>query len=135
MAVSISVCAAGYGAVVPVYLVPMTVLGLGVPIAGTYDNAPTSPVTDVGLVTVRIVEPAGPTSTPKLVAAPKSTGVPGVEQLAGGTVVFTVKVPEPDLPLKVAVIVAVPADTTVATPVVSEVHATAVVMSAVVLSE
>lgn len=82
MAVSIAAFAATYGASTPVYLVPMTVLGLGVPIAGTYDAAPTSPVTDVGLVTVSVAPPAGPTSTPKLVANPMSTG-PGPKQLAG----------------------------------------------------
>jgi hypothetical protein len=70
--------------------------------------------------------------------------VAGVTAIELNVALVTVKVPEPDLPLKVAVIVAVPADTpvatpvvdkTVATPVVSEVHATAVVMLRVVPSE
>ena len=68
-------------------------------------------------------------------------GVTAIDTNATGV---TVKSAEPDLPLKVAVIVAGPADTAVATPVLDrtvatgvlpEVHATVVVMLRVEPSE
>ena len=73
----------------------------------------------------------------------------GTEAAAGVTAIelnvaaVTVKIAEPDLVPKVAVIVAVPADTPVATPgdttvataMVPEVHVTVVLMSTVVPSE
>ena len=64
-------------------MVPTSVLG---PAAGDIDGEPTSPMIDVALATVNAV----PASTPKLVAVPRSRG-PGPAQLAGGTVVVTVK--------------------------------------------
>lgn len=57
------------------------------PIVGavTSDAAATSPLTVVlRPLLVSVAPPAGPTSTPKVAAAPMSTG-PGPLQLAGGT--------------------------------------------------
>jgi hypothetical protein len=117
------------------YLVPTSVLG---PTAGVIDGEPTLPVTEVGLATVNAV----PASTPKVAALPRGKG-PGPSQLAGGVTAVTVKVAEPDLPPKVAVIVAVPADRPVATPGdttvaigrLFEVHVTRLLMSTTLLSE
>src|SRR5664280_2610300 len=95
MAVSIAAFAFTYGVSTPVYLVPTSVLG---PTSGTYDAAPVSPVTDVELVTVSVAPPAGPTSTPKLSAAPMSTG-PGPAQLAGIDAAFTVSFAFPNIPV------------------------------------
>ena len=70
--------------------------------------------------------------------------VAGVTAIELKVAVVTVKVPKPDLAPKVAVIAADPLDTPVATPVVdrtvatgvlSELHATMVVMSTVLPSE
>jgi hypothetical protein len=55
-----------------------------------------------------------------------TVAVAGVTAIDTNVAAGTVKVAEPDLPPKVAVIVAVPADTPVATPVVDRTVATGV---------
>jgi len=116
MAVSIAACAATYGASVPVYWVPTSVL---TPLAGTYDDEPVLPMTVVGLVMVSVAPPAGPTSTPKLAASPMSTG-PGPLQLArtGGSAAVTVNIESPKMRVvgSVALIVVVPTAFAVASP-------------------
>ena len=124
-------------------MVPVSAL---TPPAGTYDFAPVLPVTDVGIVIENVAPPAGPTSTPKLAAAPMSTG-PGPAQLGvvmgGMTAAITCKTPKSDKAPQVAMIFAVPTDTPVATPVFEmtvaklalELHVTLVVMLRLVPSE
>lgn len=105
---------------------PMTVLG---PPAGTYDDAPTSPVTDVGLVTVSVAPPAGPTSTPKLAAAPISRG-PGPVQLTGvPAITVNDAVPDTSVDGSVAVIVMGPPTTN---PVANPLKPGALLMVAIV---
>lgn len=123
-------------------MVPVSAL---TPPAGTYDFAPVLPVTDVGLVIENVAPPAGPTSTPKLAAAPMSTG-PGPAQLGvvmgGMTAAITCKTPKSDKAPRVAMIFASPTDTPAATPVdrtdawpVLELHVTILLMLRLVPSE